>query len=173
MSALALEAQHELGYALRIVHLSYAAVADIVILAEHALQIAAAEEAKRIEEQQAEEARQKAEAEKQRAEQERLAYMQTTEYKQNLWVNHRKNIRDMAMQFKLPQVILAQCGYALSQECANPVAAPMPTCRGSPGHRPEKRWCQGFERGKDSSREQCQKCKTEVCINALTPRGAA
>ena len=44
MGALALEAQHELGYALRIVHLSYAAVADIVVLAEHALQIAAAEE---------------------------------------------------------------------------------------------------------------------------------
>lgn len=85
-------------------------------------QIAAAEEAKRIQEQQAEEARQKAEAEKQQAEQKRLAYMQTTEYKQNLWVNHRKNIRDMAIQFKLPQVILAQCGNAVSQECANPVA---------------------------------------------------
>ncbi|ENX02703.1 hypothetical protein F900_01150 [Acinetobacter modestus] len=28
----------------------------------------------------------------------------------------------MAIQFKLPQVILAQCGNAVSQECANPMA---------------------------------------------------
>ncbi|MBH2030361.1 MAG: cell envelope integrity protein TolA [Moraxellaceae bacterium] len=52
-------------------------------------QIAAAEDATRIEEQQAEEARQKAEAEKQRAEQERLTYSQPT-YKQSHFIKPKE-----------------------------------------------------------------------------------